>query len=250
MYRFSSAIAAALFLLAAPIAAPAIPQQQMIISVDPGGALVDADSGYRGTITWRVASAGGAISEKGVFVDLANNRVLETIEKPLRFSGDVSTIDEQLAVSASQVRRWYLQGVRQLGYRRSFSGAAGTLANRVVFDLAASGRLSRVTTTPAQQTLSGQSRRLMLTWNLDSDLGEVSVRSEGGQFLLGDRVVYEVVRPLVSESGSSVTESVELPPGLVQELLESGVSELRYNRIFVDENNTQRSASVALNLAW
>jgi hypothetical protein len=244
----SASLLAALLLLAATLGAvPATAQQ--LVSVDPGDAWLDADDGYRDSVTWRVASKGGASSEKGVFVDLDNNRVLGSVDLPLKFSGDNASVDERLVISAAQARQWFREGVRRLGYRRTFSGAAGSLANRVVFDLEASGRLAQVSATPAQQTLSNQSQKLMLAWRLDSELGEVNAHSSGGQFLLGDEVIYEVTRPLNSGSGTSINELVELPPGLVQELMDNGIYQLRYSRTFVDDKDTRRSASVALNLA-
>lgn len=223
-------------------------QAQQIVTVDPGDAWLDASEGYRQTVTWRVASRGGAASPRGVFVNLDNNQELAVVDQILEFSGDRGEISEVVQISPVQARSWHAKGVRRVGYRRVFAGAAGSLSNHILFDLDAGGRLVQVEASPPVQTASGKSRQLMMAWNLDSDVGEISAYSVVGQFVVGDRVVYEVSQPVMAEVGKPLKETVELPPGLVDELLSQGIYELRYTRTFVDDKDTRRSASVLVRL--
>lgn len=221
---------------------------QQIVSVDPGEVWLNASDGYQEQVTWRVASRGGAVSPRGVFVNLDNNRELAVVDRVLEFSGDRGATTEVVRVSATQAHSWYAKGVRRLGYRRAFTGPAGSLANHILFDLGASGRLTRVAASPAQQTVSSQSREMMLAWDLDSDLGDIAAYSAGGQFVAGDRVVYEVAQPLTAQAGETLNEIIALPPGLVSSLMANGIYQLRYTRTFVDDKDTRRSASVDIRL--
>ena len=221
---------------------------QQIVTVDPGDGWLNANEGYRETVTWRVASKGGAASPRGVFVNLDNNKELAVVDQILEFSGDRGEVTEVVQISPEQARSWHAKGVRRVGYRRVFAGAAGSLSNHILFDLDASGRLAQVEASPSSQTVSGKSRQMMLAWNLDGDIGSVNAISESGQFLVGDRVVYEVARPLVAEGKSTLKETVELPPGLVNELVASGIYQVRDTRTFVDDKDTRRSASVDIRL--
>lgn len=221
---------------------------QQIVTVDPGDAWLNASEGYREQITWRVASRGGAASPRGVFVNLDNNRELAAVDKILEFSGDRGEVTEVLRISPEQVRQWHRQGVRRVGYRRIFAGAAGSISNHILFDLDSSGRLAQVEANPPQQTLTGKSRQMMMSWNLDGDLGSISAYSVSGQFLVGDRVVYEVPEPIIAKAGQPMRETVKLPEGLVSELVANGIYKVRYTRTFVDNKDTRRSASVEVNL--
>lgn len=221
---------------------------QQIVTVDPGDAWLNASEGYREQITWRVASRGGAASPRGVFVNLDNNKELAVVDRILEFSGDKGEVSEVVQISAEQARKWHREGVRRVGYRRVFAGAAGSLSNNILFDLDASGRLAQVQASPAQQTVSSKSRQMMTAWNLDSDLGSITAFSESGQFMVGDRVVYEVAKPLEASAGETLRETVTLPPGLVNELIANGIYKVRYTRTFIDDKDTRRSASVEINL--
>ncbi len=221
---------------------------QQIVSVDPGDAWLDASEGYQEKVTWRVASHGGAASPRGVFVNLDNSQELAVVDRILEFSGNRGEVTETVQISAQQVHQWHAQGVRRVGYRRVFAGAAGSLSNHILFDLDASGRLAQVQASPEQQTVSGKSRQMMLAWNLNSDLGSISAHSESGQFMVGDRVVYEVLEPLSAEGDSRLNETVTLPPGLINELVANGIYQVRYTRTFVDDKDTRRSASVNIRL--
>ncbi|WP_073276383.1 hypothetical protein [Microbulbifer donghaiensis] len=222
---------------------------QQLVTVSPGQIRVDGERGVRQTLTWRVASRGGAGSVRAEFVNLDNNRVLETRAVPLEVSGNSGTVSEQLTISTAQARRWYGAGVRRLGYRRTFSGAAGSLSNRVAIDLRFSARLASLNASPAQQTLTGNSRQMMLKWDFrSSGLGEVRAVSDSGYFLRGDQVVYTVEQSLISDGQQRITEVVQLPPGLVARLLADGIEQLQYSRTFTDEKKRQRSASVTVNL--
>ncbi|WP_105102305.1 hypothetical protein [Microbulbifer pacificus] len=221
---------------------------QQIVTVDPGDAWLDASEGYRQTVTWRVASRGGAASPRGVFVNLDNNQELAVVDQILEFNGDRGEVTEVVQISPVQARSWHTKGVRRVGYRRVFAGAAGSLSNHILFDLDAGGRLAQVEASPPVQTASGKSRQLMMAWNLDSDIGEINAYSVSGQFVVGDRVVYEVVQPMTAEVGKPLKETVELPPGLVDDLIAQGIYEVRYTRTFVDNKDTRRSASVLVRL--
>ncbi|MCQ3829128.1 hypothetical protein HXX02_06700 [Microbulbifer elongatus] len=221
---------------------------QQIVTVDPGDAWLNASEGYQEKVTWRVASKGGAASPRGVFVNLDNNQELAVVDQILEFSGDRGEVTEVVQISPVQARSWHAKGVRRVGYRRVFAGAAGSLSNHILFDLDASGRLAQVQASPPSQTVSGKSRKLMMAWNLDSDLGEISASSVSGQFMVGDRVIYEVSEPLTAEAGKPLRETVELPQGLVSTLIAQGIYEVRYTRTFVDNKDTRRSASVQVRL--
>lgn len=221
---------------------------QQIVTVDPGDGWLNASEGYQEKVTWRVASKGGAASPRGVFVNLDNNKELAVVDRILEFSGDRGEVTEVVQISPEQARSWHAKGVRRVGYRRVFAGAAGSLSNHILFDLDASGRLAQVEASPPSQTVSGKSRQMMLAWNLNGDIGSINAVSESGQFLVGDRVVYEVVQPLVAEGQSTLKETVTLPPGLVNDLVASGIYKLRYTRTFVDDKDTRRSASVEIRL--
>ncbi|MCK7596566.1 hypothetical protein M0G74_04680 [Microbulbifer sp. CAU 1566] len=221
---------------------------QQIVTVDPGDAWLNASDGYQEKVTWRVASKGGAASPRGVFVNLDNNQELAVVDQILEFSGDRGEVTEVVQISASQARSWHAKGVRRVGYRRVFAGAAGSLSNHILFDLNASGRLAQVEASPPNQTVSSKSRSMMMAWNLGSDLGDIRAYSASGQFLVGDRVVYEVAEPLIAQAGKPMRETVELPPGLVSELVAQGIYQLRYTRTFVDDKDTRRSASVDVRL--
>ncbi|WP_323846461.1 hypothetical protein [Microbulbifer magnicolonia] len=227
----------------------AVASAQQLVTVNPGNLRMAGDSDLRQTLTWRIASRGGASSVRGEFVNLDNNRVLATVEAPLGISTSTGTVREQLHLSSKQARRWYSDGVRQLGYRRTFGGAAGTLSNRVVIDLRFSARLAGLSVSPPRQTLTPGSRQMMLSWDLrGSGLGALEATSAGGDFLHGDRVVYATGQRLSSDGQSRITEVVEIPPGLVAKLLDSGVEQLRYSRTFTDTQKRRRSASVTVNL--
>ncbi|WGL15728.1 hypothetical protein PVT68_13230 [Microbulbifer bruguierae] len=221
---------------------------QQIVTVDPGDAWLSASDDYSEQVTWRVASKGGAASPRGVFVNLDNNQELAVVDQILEFSGDRGVLTEVVQISATQARSWHAKGVRRVGYRRVFAGVAGSLSNHILFDLNASGRLAQVEVSPSVQTVSGQSRKLMMAWNLGSDLGAVRAYSVSGQFIAGDRVIYEVAQSLTAQAGETRKETVELPPGLVHELLAQGIDQVRYTRTFVDNKDTRRSASVDIRL--
>ncbi|SEA12769.1 hypothetical protein [Microbulbifer marinus] len=222
---------------------------QQLVTVNPGEIRVDGDKGVRQTVTWRIASRGGASSAQAEFVNLDNNRVLEAMAAPLGTSDSVGTVSEQLRISPAQARRWYSAGVRRLGYRRTFSGAGGSISNRVVIQLQFSGRLAGLSASPAQQTLTENSGQMMLKWDFrGAGLGELNAVSTNGYFLDGDRVVYTVEQRLVTDGQRRITEVVQLPPGLVKGLLAEGVEQLRYSRTFIDSKDRQRSASVIVNL--
>lgn len=225
---------------------------QQLVTVNPGNIRLDGEKGLSQTLTWRIASRGGASSLQAEFVNLDNNRVLETKTAPLKVSENVGTVSEQLTIPAAQARRWYVAGVRRLGYRRTFSGAAGSLSNRVAIELHFSAQLAALSASPARQTLTENSGQMMLKWDFQGrGLGDVRAVSDSGYFLHGDQVVYTVKQPLTIDGQQGqrrVTEVVQLPPGLVTRLLADGVEQLRYSRTFVDDKNRQRSASVTVNL--
>ena len=225
-----------------------VPAQQLL-SVDPGDTRFDSGVDLRETITWRISSEGGARSERGEFVNLDNNRVLEKVELPLILFADRGALSEPLRLSADKAEQWYRQGVRRLGYRRTFTGAAGTLSNRVVIDLRRSGRLAAVSAIPPKQTLTPSSRQMMLLWQLRaSNFGEVNAGSASGFFLYDGCVVYATEQLLFNNGHSQVRETVALPPGLVADLLGSGIRELSYRRTFIDDGDRQRSAEVTVEL--
>ncbi|GAB2512410.1 hypothetical protein [Microbulbifer agarilyticus] len=221
---------------------------QQIVTVDPGDAWLNASEGYQEKVTWRIASKGGAASPRGVFVNLDNNEELAVVDQILEFNGDSGQLTEIVQISPVQARSWHQKGVRRVGYRREFAGPAGSLSNHILFDLDSSGRLAQVEASPPSQTVSGKSRQMMMAWNLDSDLGDISATSTSGQFLVGDTVIYEVSEPVTAQAGKPLRETVELPPGLVRSLLAQGIDEVRYTRTFVDEKDTRRSASVVVSL--
>ncbi|WP_193162695.1 hypothetical protein [Microbulbifer hainanensis] len=222
---------------------------QQIVSVDPGVIWLQSDASVNRSITWRLASRGGANSSHGEFVNLGNNQVLARVDRPLGITADSGTVSEQLRLSAAQAHKWYAAGVRRLGYRRTFSGDAGTLSNRVVIDLRGSGRLIALSASPDQQTLTPNSQRMMVVWTLSSDIGEVNAGSVSGLFTVGDRVIYSIEEPLYNSGAMTVREVVELPPGLVADLLASGIDRVRYSRTFIDDKDSRRSASVMVNLS-
>ncbi|UHQ53640.1 MULTISPECIES: hypothetical protein [unclassified Microbulbifer] len=220
-----------------------------LLTVAPDTALVDAQRGLRVSLTWRVASAGGARSSHGEFVDLDRNRVLQKVERPLAFGADMARLNEEVRLAPGQLRAWYGEGVRRLGYRRSFAGPAGSLSNFLLIDLPASGRLVALDAQPARQTLSGDSREMMVRWQLHGDIGGVRAESESGYFMVGDRVVYATGEPLFSDGGDTATERVPVPRWLVEDLLDGGIERIRYQRTFIDSRNGRRSAAVIVDLA-
>lgn len=227
---------------------PAAAAAEQIMSVDPAYTWLDASSGLRDTVTWRIASPGGVKSAAAEFVNLDNNRVLGTIHRPLVLSADAGSLSEELKLDPAKAHRWYSAGVRRLGYRRTFRGAAGTVTNQVVIDLRGSGRLAGLSAAPAEQTLTVNSRQMMLEWTFSTDIGEVNANSASGLFLIGDRVIYANGEPLLNSGREHIREVVAVPPGLVRDLLDSGVHKIRYSRTFIDDKNERRSASVTLKL--
>lgn len=234
-----------LLLLGAAVAVTDSPQ---LLTVNPGTALLDPERGLRATVTWRIASPGGARSPRGEFINLDNNRVLAQVDESLVLGADRGRLPETVQLSPRQAQAWYEDGVRRLGYRRTFSGPAGSLSNTVVVDLAASGRLVELRAMPARQSLTEGSREMMLQWQLRGDIGGVRASSASGYFTVADRVVYSSGEPLFTDGSELVTETVRIPPWLVADLLDGGIDQVEYHRTFLDSRGGRRSAAVTIDL--
>ncbi|SDK55116.1 hypothetical protein [Microbulbifer yueqingensis] len=242
---FVSRILLGLLLLGAAVALTDSPQ---LLTVNPGEALLDSKRGLHETLTWRLASPGGATSSHGEFVNLDNNRVLARVDKSLAMGADRGRLSESVRLSPRQAEAWYSEGVRRLGYRRTFSGPAGSLSNTVVIDLGASGRLVDLQAIPGRQSLTEDSREMMVQWQLRGDIGGVRASSETGYFTVADRVVYTTGEPLFTDGSGLLTERVRIPPWLVADLLDGGIDQLEYHRTFTDSRGGRRSATVTLDL--
>ncbi|WP_237057339.1 hypothetical protein [Microbulbifer sediminum] len=244
----SRAVALSLLMAGVLSATLCLANTPQLLTVAPDRALVDSKQGLGVTLTWRVASAGGARSPYGEFVDLDRNRVLQKVERPLAFGADMARLTEKVRLSPQQLQTWHRQGVRRLGYRRRFAGPADSLSNFLLIDLAASGQLVDLEALPARQTVSVDSREIMVRWQLQGDIGGVLAGSDSGYFMVGDRVIHSTGEPLLSEGNDILTERVRLPHWLVKDLLDGGIEHIRYRRTFVDSMNGRRSASVAIDL--
>lgn len=216
-------------------------------SVSPLQTTLNAVNNNLVPVTWRVTAtptySAGVTSSPGQLVNPATGQVIGMLGSTLAGTGAAPyNLTENLVISSAQVRSWQTQGISQLRLDRNFvdSATGDSVQTSHLLLVPAPGSFSAARVSPLQrQVYANQDNSLQLSWQVTTAAGHVNgVVSSAARILNpATGAVLANLGAVLSAPGSGpflFSETLNLDPALLQNLLASNSPRLVVERIFAD----------------
>ncbi|MET1079837.1 MAG: hypothetical protein ABWY06_17635 [Pseudomonas sp.] len=224
------------------------------VSVQPAQRQLQAEQDNSLMLAWQVLATGdyqGRVdSPQAQLLDPASGAALATLGGALSAEGNAPFLmSEQLELPLALLRDLQARGLRRVVLQREFSDGGPRLRAQVVLSVPGIELRAVMVQPPQRQFLATQDNSLALTWQV-SGRGDVSATVSSRQASLVNPlngVVLATLGEPLSASGRlplQFSERLELPAGLLQGWLASGIQRVLVQREFAAEGTPLRGQMV------